>query len=275
MNFSIVTLSFNQAQYLPFAMESVFAQRDTGLRVEYIVVDPGSSDGSRAVAESVKDRIDHLIFEPDRGPADGLNKGFARSTGDILGFLNADDCLEPRALARVGAYFDGHPDIDVVSGALRIIDEHGTPLHRLRVPGTFSADRFVLGLAVPHQQSTFFRRSAWTLTDGFAVDNRTSWDAELFVDMSLAGARFGTMNAILAQFRSHPGSITARAGQPISSGDEDLVSRMDADARRLTEKVLMATGTTPSARSNSVRRLAYRLRPTRRFREITHLGLRD
>ena len=74
MKISIVTLSFNQRGYLQEAMDSVLSQGYNDL--EYIVVDPGSTDGSREVIKSYGDRIAHTLFEPDRGAADGLNFGF-------------------------------------------------------------------------------------------------------------------------------------------------------------------------------------------------------
>ena len=92
MKISIVTLSFNQRAYLQEAMDSVLSQDYPNL--EYIVVDPGSSDGSRETDQQLWPDRSH-IFEPDRGAADGLNKGFARATGDVFGFLNADDLLFP------------------------------------------------------------------------------------------------------------------------------------------------------------------------------------
>ena len=98
LKISIVTLSFNQRAYLQEAIDSVLSQGY--LDLEYIVVDPGSTDGSRDLIKSYGDRIAHCIFEPDRGAADGLNKGFERATGDVFGFLNADDLLFPGALRR-------------------------------------------------------------------------------------------------------------------------------------------------------------------------------
>ncbi len=91
MKISIVTLSFNQKQFLEEALQSVLGQKYPEL--EYIVVDPGSTDGSREMLDLYKGQLTELILEPDRGAADGLNKGFSRSTGDVLGFLNADDLL--------------------------------------------------------------------------------------------------------------------------------------------------------------------------------------
>ncbi|MEJ7608899.1 MAG: glycosyltransferase [Bryobacteraceae bacterium] len=121
MKISLVTISFNQAPFLDQAIRSVVDQ--TGCDFEYIVVDPGSIDGSREIIESYSDRISRIIFAPDRGAADGLNKGFAEAHGEIFGFLNSDDVLE--GVGRVTEYFGTHPDTDVVSGHSRIIDANG------------------------------------------------------------------------------------------------------------------------------------------------------
>jgi len=88
MRVSIVTISYNQARFLEQAIRSVINQDYPD--IEYIVVDPGSTDGSRGIIEKYQNRIDKIIFDPDEGPADGLNKGFAHATGDIFGFINAD-----------------------------------------------------------------------------------------------------------------------------------------------------------------------------------------
>ena len=96
MKFSVVTISFNQRQYLMEALTSVLAQDYPA--IEYIVVDPGSTDGSRELIESFRSRLDRVIFEPDQGAAEGLNKGFQQASGDIFGFLNSDDVLLPGAM---------------------------------------------------------------------------------------------------------------------------------------------------------------------------------
>ena len=93
MKLSIVTISFNQADYLEEAMVSILEQDYDD--IEYIIVDAGSTDGSRDIIERYRDRIAVVVLEPDEGPADGLNKGFARASGDIYGYLNADDAFLP------------------------------------------------------------------------------------------------------------------------------------------------------------------------------------
>ena len=113
MKISIVTISFNQCAYLRACIDSILSQE--GCDLEYIVVDPGSTDGSRELIESYGDRIVR-VFEPDAGPADGLNRGFACATGDIYGFINSDDYLLPGALAAVTAFFRKHPATVFMTG---------------------------------------------------------------------------------------------------------------------------------------------------------------
>ncbi len=205
MKISIVTISFNQARFLEQAICSVLEQGHP--TVEYIVVDPGSTDGSREIIQRYRDRIDKLIFEPDKGPADGLNKGFAHASGDVFGFLNSDDTLEPGSLSSVARYFETHPEVDVVSGHSWIIDAEGRRKRR------FYSDRFSLrmaayGASILAQQSTFFRSEIFRRVDGFNIDNRSAWDGELFVDMALAGARFALVQEFWSRFRIHNEGIT-------------------------------------------------------------------
>ena len=114
MKISIVTISYNQGQFLEKTILSVIKQNY--LDLEYIIVDPGSTDGSREIIENYRAHIDHIIFEPDEGPADGLNKGFKYARGEIFAFLNADDTLLPGALHTVAKFFMNNPDTDLVMG---------------------------------------------------------------------------------------------------------------------------------------------------------------
>jgi glycosyltransferase involved in cell wall biosynthesis len=205
MTFSIVTVSYNQGAFLERTIESVLRQsyRD----FEYIVVDAGSSDGSRAIIDRYRKYFSHVILEPDRGAADGLNKGFKRATGDIFGFLNSDDVLMPCALQEAADHLRAHPQIDVVSGACCIIDSQDRVLRR-SYSDPFTLRRFAYGSSVLIQPSTFFRARAFRATSGFNVHNRSSWDSELFVDMLHIGAHFGRVMGIWSGYRIHAASIT-------------------------------------------------------------------
>jgi glycosyltransferase involved in cell wall biosynthesis len=202
---SIVTLSFNQHGYLKEAIDSVLSQGYPDL--EYIVVDPGSTDGSRELIRSYGERLTHTIFEPDSGAADGLNKGFARATGDIYGFLNADDLLFPGALNRVAEFLAAHPECDMAMGNGYVINGSGRKIRHIKARG-FTVRRYFYGGTSWMQQSTFFRREVFLRSSKFNLQNRTCWDGELFVNMATLGAKIGYIDADLSGFRMYATSIS-------------------------------------------------------------------
>jgi glycosyltransferase involved in cell wall biosynthesis len=205
---SIVTISFNQARFLERTIRSVLDQDYPD--VEYIVVDPGSTDGSLDIIESHRAHFAKVLLEPDRGAADGLNKGFALASGEYLGFLNSDDVLLPGALSQAVRYLQDHPRVDVVSGDCRVIDADDRLL-RYSYSDRFSLTRYAYGTGILIQPSTFFRASAYRRTRGFNIENRSSWDGELFVDMAVAGCRFARSGRVWSGYRIHGQSITGSA----------------------------------------------------------------
>lgn len=205
MKFSVVTISFNQAQWLQEAIDSVLSQ--DGVEIEYIICDPGSTDGSRELIEAVDDPRVIRVFEKDAGPADGLNNGFARATGDIWCYLNSDDVFLPGAFAKVAAYFAAHGDVDVVTGHALAIDHAGKVLRKVWSE-PFSTWAVATGAHVQIQPSTFFRADAFRRTGGFDPQDRASWDAALLVDMHCAGARIEVIGEFLSSYRLHSESIT-------------------------------------------------------------------
>ena len=205
MKVSIVTLSFNQGRFLETAIQSVTGQ--DGVDLDYILVDPGSTDDSRAIIERYREKMGAAVLERDNGPADGLNKGFAQATGDIFGFLNADDVLTPGSLAEVVQAFHDHPEADVISGHGHLIDLDGNMIRRT-YSDRYSLWGYIHGGVVLLQQSTFFRRRALEVAGGFNIANRTCWDGELWLDMALAGRRFHRVNKFWSAFRVYDGSIT-------------------------------------------------------------------
>lgn len=219
MKFSLVTISFNQRQYLEEALTSVLTQDHSDL--EYIVVDPGSTDGSRELIERYASRLSHVIFEPDHGAADGLNKGFQRATGEIFGFLNSDDVLLPGAIREVSRVFELHSDCDIVMGNGHMVDAAGKHIRSIRAAG-FTVARYFYGAATWLQQSTFFRRRMFEAVGGFNPMNRSCWDGELMVEMIAKGARVMYLNRDLSLFRVHAQSITgSRRHKEMMRADTD------------------------------------------------------
>lgn len=227
MRISVVTISYNQAPFLESCIRSVTSQ--SGPEIEYILVDPGSNDGSREIASEHSSKISKLIFEPDSGPSDGLNKGFAHSTGEILCYINADDLLLPGSLTRVAREFSRRPHMDVLLGHGFKIDAEGQVVRRIFSSTKWSPYLYAAGVASAVQQATFFRRSIFEATEGFNAENYTCWDGELLVDMALAGATLKTTEAFLGAFRVHPASL---------SGSGRLQQSYELDQERITRKIL-------------------------------------
>ncbi|MEH6542440.1 MAG: glycosyltransferase family 2 protein [Porticoccaceae bacterium] len=249
MKISVVTISFNQREYLKQCMDSVLSQHDElakiGVQLEYIVVDPGSTDGSRELIESYGDAV-IKIFEKDEGPADGLNKGFAIAAGDVFAYINADDYfLEGAFLAAVELF--RRNDCDVFSGHGWIVDEYDNRSHRC-LSHKFSLKQYALGNCVVMQQSTFFKREAFLNAGGFNENNRVSWDGELMVDMAIAGAKVIRINNFLSCFRVYSTSI---------SGSGDFLEAARVEHVRISEKIL--TGTMHSMFYRVLNRIFFRL----------------
>ena len=205
MKFTIVTISFNQAEFLERAIVSVINQK--GVHVEYIIVDPGSTDGSREIIEKYRPHLAGVVYDRDDGPADGLNRGFALATGDVYGYLNSDDTFEPDAFFRVSRFLTEHPKLDVVCGHAWVIDRHDKRLRRVWSE-TYNRIPVAYGAAVQIQPSTFIRQAAFRKTNGFNVENRSNWDGELLVDLFQSGAAIGVCDEFLSCYRLHEVSIT-------------------------------------------------------------------
>jgi len=229
MRIGIVTISYNQAKYLAEAIESVQVADPESL--DYVIVDPGSADGSREIIERYRRRFSRILFEPDQGPPDGLNKGFAGTSAGILGYLNSDDRFAPGALDYVLRYFERRPEVDVLCGAIRIIDQNGRACIRRRTPDRIDLRRYAYETCFFWQQATFFRREAFLKTGGFNLASQTAWDGELVVDMALAGCRFAYTNKILGDFRIYGDSIT---------GSGRLSAALRLDRVHMLEKILSA-----------------------------------
>lgn len=155
---SIITPSFNQAEFLEATILSVLNQDYP--QIEYIIIDGGSTDGSVEIIQRYADRLAGWVSEPDRGQTDAINKGFARARGDILAWINSDDTYEPHAIAEAAAYLQTHPDVGLVYGDARLIDAAGNELGRFPARQT-NYEKLLTGYVHIPQQASFFRGDLW------------------------------------------------------------------------------------------------------------------
>lgn len=159
---SIVTPSFNQAEFLEKTIQSVLMQDYP--YIEYIVIDGGSTDGSVDVIKKYQDKIKVWVSEPDRGQTDAINKGFAKATGEVFAWINSDDTYNPKAVGEAVLYLIENPNVAMVYADCNFIDEHDN------VIGKFSAKQTNYKLLregfvhIP-QQTMFFRKKYWSPLD--------------------------------------------------------------------------------------------------------------
>lgn len=181
MKISVITAVYNRADTIGDAIDSVLAQRDVD--VEYIVVDGNSTDDTPVVVTRYGSQITRSIREPDAGIYDALNKGIAAATGDVIGFLHADDWFADNgALRRVA---DGFADdgIEGVYGDLDYVDARLPGRVRRRwVSGDYAVSRFRRGWMPPHP-TVYLRRRCYERFGSFNDQMATAADYELLVRM--------------------------------------------------------------------------------------------
>jgi glycosyltransferase involved in cell wall biosynthesis len=201
----LVTPVRNQAAFIGQAIESVIGQRFSPL--EYVVLDGASTDGTTEVINHYRDYLSYYESVKDAGQTDALNKGFERTSGDILGWLNGDDLLLPGSLAYVAKFFESNPNVDVVYGDRIVIDSNGNEVGRWILPS--HSDRILSWIDYVPQETLFWRRSIWERIGSrldpsfhFAMD----WD--LLVRFRESGARFQHLPLCLGAFRVHAAQKT-------------------------------------------------------------------
>jgi len=201
LTISVVTPSFNQAEFLSDCLTSVRDQTYPAL--EHLVFDPGSTDGSRAIATSFTHVM--LFAEPDNGQSDALNKGFTRARGDIVCWLNSDDQLiDHEVFAQVVQRFMKPDAPDIVYGKGIYIDETGTWLREAYI--NKDPDSLSWRLAQEDgimQPSLFMRRSVFEQVGPLRDDLHFTMDYEYWIRCVKAGIRFAFVYKNLAAARYH------------------------------------------------------------------------
>ncbi len=201
---SIVTPSYNQGRFLERTIISVLNQNYPNL--EYIIIDGGSTDESVKIIKKYERYLAYWISESDAGQSDAINKGFAKSTGEILAWLNSDDMYLPEAFSKVGDMFRKNPDAALVYGDYIKVDANDRCFALRRQP-SFDYGIFLYAESIVVQPASFFQRKAFFEVGG--VD--PSLDYAMDYDLILKLAQYGRVIYIrgyLAAFRFHSASKT-------------------------------------------------------------------
>jgi len=220
---SIVTPVLNSARYLEEAMTSVLDQGYPNL--EYIVVDGGSTDGSVDIIRQHAAKLHWSASERDNGMYDALNKGFAHSSGEIMGWISATDKLHPDSLLVVGSVFREHPDVDWITGIPTAFDEQGS-VTRVASLRRWTRWRFLAGAnRYIQQESTFWRRRLWERAGGYVDGSRRmASDFELWVRF-FRHARLHPVTALIGGFRVHSDSLGLQELEACHQIQNEIIER--------------------------------------------------
>lgn len=174
---SIITISFNNRETIEHTMNSVFEQSYSN--IEYIIIDGNSSDGTMDLVNKNKAKIDLIISEKDKGIYDAMNKGLKNATGDIIGFINADDFLHDKEVINDIAEAFENSKADVVYGnKIYVQPDDISKITRIWKPGNYNRKNFKRGWMPPHL-STYIRASAYQQFGIFNTSFKIAADYEL------------------------------------------------------------------------------------------------
>lgn len=217
---SIVTPCFQSRQFIEQTIESVLAQ--TYPRIEYIVMDGGSTDGTLDILERCRERLQYFSA-PDDGAADAINRGFRRSRGSIFAWLSADDLYFPRTVETVVRHFAASKETDVIYGEGIWIDEKGTELGRYPTQAPYHARLFERECAIC-QPATFMRREAFETAGTLRRDLHFAFDYDLWIRLSRAH-HFEAIPEMLAASRMHRRNKTLGSRRRVLEENIDLLRR--------------------------------------------------
>jgi glycosyltransferase involved in cell wall biosynthesis/O-antigen/teichoic acid export membrane protein len=201
---SIIIPTFNSAEYLGAAINSVLAQRYAA--IELIVVDDGSTDDTAAVIAQFGSRL-RAIYQPNSGQSAALNAGWATATGEILGYLSADDLLRPQAVAKGVEWLMKRPDIVAAYPDFGLIDAQTKLIKTVTTPD-YDQRRLIAGTDCLPGPGGLFRRRAWEIAGGWNPQLRQVPDLDFFLRLALVGP-FARIPLELADFRVHGASATS------------------------------------------------------------------
>jgi glycosyltransferase involved in cell wall biosynthesis len=218
---TLVTPVYNGIRYIEETIRSIIYQGYPNL--EYIVVDGGSSDGTVDIIRKYEKYISWWISRRDRGVYDALNTGFSRSTGTIMGWLNANDVLHTRGLLVVGSVFASLPSVDWLTGRPTRLNPNGMTVDIRELP-SWSRHRFLAGAnKYIQQESTFWRRSLWEKAGGeLHASYRDVGDFDLWVRF-FRRARLYSVDALIGGYRFHSDAISSSSMERYNQRCDNII----------------------------------------------------
>lgn len=224
--FTVVTPSYNQAQFLEETIRSVLLQGYPNL--EYIVIDGGSTDGSQIILQKYAPWLTHWVSEADRGQADAITKGLSLAAGELFNFINSDDLLTPGTLYAVASAFPGY---DAVAGSCQNFSDSGDLDVMTNVNLTAaSMIRHDVDM-VFHQPAVWLRRENVMACGGFNTEFDFVFDWDLCIRYLALFRRVKYLSTSLARFRLHEHSKTVKWKSEFTREHDRILSSLQRMSR--------------------------------------------
>jgi glycosyltransferase involved in cell wall biosynthesis len=235
---TLVTAVYNGEEYLEETIRSIVNQGYPNL--EYIVVDDGSTDSTVEIIRRYEREITCWFSQTNQGLYAALNAGFAKSTGEIMGWLNSSDLLQVNGLFTVGSVFNALRDVEWITGRPTKISASGMTIEVLPVP-RWSRGRFLAGAnKYIQQESTFWRRSLWDRAGGrLSTEFRAEGDFELWVRF-FRHARLYPVNALIGGYRLHDHALSASNIERYNRNCDEIAAREVQSLRGASRSALKA-----------------------------------
>lgn len=213
---SIVTPSYNQGQFLEETIRSVLLQGYPN--IEYIIMDGGSTDKTLSIIHKYEPWLTYWVSEPDGGQSDAINKGWKKSTGVILAWLNSDDTYRPEALLTVAEIFGDQQNVVLVGGAGNTFNVSGTANIAGKVfKGLDPYAMLKRSGGVPMQPSIFLRRRV--LDDVGYLNTQLhlvmDWEYWIRIGLYYEPEHFRGTNKVLSNNREWKGTKTNTAWRKV------------------------------------------------------------
>lgn len=198
---SIVTPSFNQAEFLEQTICSVLSQNYPNL--EYVVIDGGSTDGSVEIIKKYADKLTYWVSEKDKGQYDAINKGFSHTSGDIMGWVNSSDIYYPWTFTIIAEIFNSIDKVEWLTGMPTNLSS-GTAPQSITYTRQRNMYDFIRGdYKWLQQESIFWRRNLWDKVGGkLDLNIKYAGDFNLWLEFFHYASLY-YVNTILGGFRYH------------------------------------------------------------------------